>query len=505
MRFDGFQPSYDYTEMTAIFSGAWQHRRSNLYNRILENPADTTSNPGYIFSDPGTIPGGFTADTTAILHQEAAQATGAIDAWGWDTYHDESIGIDPADYDSHQPNGAQVSKLNRGLKAYFADSSITAPQFWVNLVGDDTGLHFTQTTPYKYLDAQCAFADSFMGDPRYKHTKGGKPFLGLISSASVDQTHWTQCLTHMTHGTPFVIGMPTCAGLTPCDTTFVYGVQNLPAGAGQHAYVDLEAQDKTKWVGTGAATMNWLADRRPFVPGTIWVDQPTQPEAVRHITDAINSAAGAFGGVYTIWNELAEEGPGALQTAQEGTRYTDALKWARKPSSKPVFYTYELTLNSLYVTTVGSWTVQQPGPTGILGAHDSDEISSANTSDSKTLSHPGVKNFGLFASKGPDRGIVEVDVDGSLVTNVDLYAASPTVHQLVWLSSDLPVQTHNVGFVVTGTKNASSSSVKVQLDSVQVTYHPHVVANDNGVPTLYALPPAQERRSRRRRRMRRAA
>lgn len=470
MRFDGFQPAYDYTEMTAIFSGAWQHRRSNLYNRIVEDPNDTTTNPGYIFSAVGEI-SGKTADTTAIIRQEAAQATGAIDAWGWDTYHDESIGIDPADYDSHQPNGAQVSKLNRGLKAYFAATDITTPKFWINLVGDDTGLHFTFTNPYKYLDAQCAFADSFMGDPRYKRTKSGKPYLGIISSI-IDEAHWTQCLTHMTHGTPFVIGQPNCAGLTPCDTTFVYGVQNLPAGAGQHAYVDLEAQDKTKWTGIGAATMNWLADRRPFSPGTIWVDQPTQPEAVRHITDAINSAAGAFGGVFTIWNELAEEGPGALQTAQEGTRYTDALRWARTPGAKPILYTYELTLNSLYVATTGSWTVQQPGPVGILGAHDSDEISSSNTGDSKSLTHPSVKQFGLFASKGPDRGIVEVDIDGSLVTTVDLYAASPSVHQLVWQSATLPVTSHTVSFIVTGTKNASSSSVKVQLDSTQVTYHP---------------------------------
>lgn len=476
MRFDGFQPAYDYSEMTGIFSGAWQHRRSNLYNRVQEDPNDTTTNPGYLFSSATGDIGGKTADTTAIVRQEAAQATGAIDAWGWDWYHEETLITDPNDYNvdaTLHPNAIQVSKLNRGLKAYVAAADITAPKFWTMILADDLGLGFPNNT-YKYVVSFCSYVDSLMNDPRWMRTKAGGYYLGFFNAAAIDSTHYSQCLAQFTHSPLYIVfdgGSSSGSPLTH-NTLFWYGVQDLPAGAGQHAYVDLEAQDKTRWTSTNAGTMNWLTDRRPFQVDT-WVDQPTQVEALRHITDAINSSAGTNFGVFTIWNELAEEGPGALQTAQEGTRYTDALKWARVPTSKPLSYTYELSLSSLYVTRTGTgWANQQPGPTGILGAHDSDEISSSTTNDSISLTHQAVTQFGLRASTGPDRGIVEVDVDGSFVANVDLYSASAVVHQLVWQSSTLTNASHTVKFVVTGTKNAASSSVNTQIDSVQVTYHP---------------------------------
>lgn len=463
--------------MTAIFSGAWQHRRSNLYNRILENANDTTTNPGYLFSDPGTISGGFTADTTAIVRQEAAQAAGAIDAWMWDWYHDENLITDPtADYAADatlHPNAIQVSKLDRGLNAYVAATDITAPKFWTMILADDLGLAFPNNT-YKYVNSFCAHIDSLMSDPRWLRTKSGGYFLGFFNASTIDSTHYNQCLAQFTHSPLYIVfdgGSSSGSPLTH-NTAFWYGVQNLPSGAGQHAYVDLEAQDKAKWTGSNAGTMNWLTDRRPFTPGTIWVDQPTQVEALRHITDAINSSAGITFGVYTIWNELSEEGPGALQTAQEGTRYTDALKWARVPSSKPLSYTYELTLNSLAMGSSGTWTVLQPDPTGVLGAHDSDELSSANTGDFKSVTHQAMTKCGLFAHTGPDLGILTANVDGVDIADVDLYTPTNLVHQLVWTSSTLTNASHTCKWTVKGTKNASSSAVTIKLDSAQITYHP---------------------------------
>lgn len=248
--------------------------------------------------------------------------------------------------------------------------------------------------------------------------------------------------------------------------------------------------------------MTFLQDARAQdAPGATWVDQPTQPELQQFVADAFGTNTSPQSFWIYAWNETAEGGPGIVQTAQEGTRYTDALKWGRG-LPHPNLYTYELSLQSLVMSNSGTWTLVQPASFGIQGAHDSDEISSSNTGDFKSLTHARMTKCELMASTGTDRGIVEADVDGSFVANVDLYSASPAVHQAVWSSGTLSDASHTCKFLVTGTKNASSSSVKVQIDSVRVTYHPHVgAANDNAIGVLYALPPARERRRRRRQRL----
>jgi hypothetical protein len=175
--------------------------------------------------------------------------------------------------------------------------------------------------------------------------------------------------------------------------------------------------------------------------------------------------------VVGTWDEIGET-RGIVPTAQEGTRFLDAIGWARGlPKSSS--YTYEIDMTSLVQTTTGTgWTEVFPDPNGIQGAHDGDEVSSSTTNDAKSITHPTMTRCGIRSSTGPDRGIFTPNVDGVDQANVDLYSAIPAVHQLVWQSSVLAVGTHTCKLTVTGTKNGSSSSVNVQPDSWQITYVP---------------------------------
>ena len=428
---------------------------------------------------------------------------GAFDAWFWDFYHEENIagGIDSADYDVNQPNGAQVSKLNRGLKAYVADSTITAPKFAVMVLADDLGLHFPQANPYKYLNAQCDYIDGLMADSRYIRTRSSnRPYLGIYSSAAIDASHWNTCLGRMTHGTPYVV---VCDGNTSQTTalgaqaTAFYGPNLLPTGNGQHPFTDAIAKDITVWGGGNNSASVVLLDNSSFAATPRWVDDPTMPQIFTHVKAAA-ATSGSLGVYIYAWNELAEGGGGMVRTAQNGTRWIDGVRWGKNGQTRPSTYTDELTLNSLYVTTTGAgWTEVFPDPNGVVGAHDSNEIQSATTNDAKSLAHERMTQCALVAHTGPDEGIVTPNVDGVDQTDVDLYTASSLTRQLVWTSSTLSDATHTCKFTVKGTKNASSSSVNVKLDSVRVTFHPHVgAANANQWPALYALP---ERRRRRRR------
>ena len=134
--------------------------------------------------------------------------------------------------------------------------------------------------------------------------------------------------------------------------------------------------------------------------------------------------------------------------------------------------THGLDLQALYVTGTGSWTYQGPFSGNAVGAHYYDEIESSTTNHTRTFSHPAMTGCGLYARTGPDLGIVKAVVDGVDIADVDLYSASTVHHVNVWNSSALSEATHSCGWRVTGTKNASSSSVKAVLDTAKITHNP---------------------------------
>ena len=69
------------------------------------------------------------------------------------------------------------------------------------------------------------------------------------------------------------------------------------------------------------------------------------------------------------------------------------------------------------------------------------------------------------STKGPDRGIATVTVDG-VATTVDLYAPTQQPAQVVFATKGLRSNTqHSVVVTSTGTKNAASTGVRIDMDS----------------------------------------
>lgn len=69
------------------------------------------------------------------------------------------------------------------------------------------------------------------------------------------------------------------------------------------------------------------------------------------------------------------------------------------------------------------------------------------------------------APKGPNRGKAEVWVDGTRVTTVDLYSSTTQQRAVVFRQAWATSGSHVVAVVLTGTKNASSTSTRVDVDA----------------------------------------
>ena len=75
------------------------------------------------------------------------------------------------------------------------------------------------------------------------------------------------------------------------------------------------------------------------------------------------------------------------------------------------------------------------------------------------------RKIGWVASKGPDRGIATVFVDGVQKATVDLFAASLDPRLMAF---DLDLATdaqHTIEVRATGTRNAASSGTRVDIDA----------------------------------------
>ncbi len=78
------------------------------------------------------------------------------------------------------------------------------------------------------------------------------------------------------------------------------------------------------------------------------------------------------------------------------------------------------------------------------------------------------RSFGLVTTRGASRGIARVYVDGVLKATLDLYATSTGAARLVWQTTFTTSASHKIKLVVTGTKNAKSSSARIDLDAFVV-------------------------------------
>ena len=110
------------------------------------------------------------------------------------------------------------------------------------------------------------------------------------------------------------------------------------------------------------------------------------------------------------------------------------------------------------ITFDGAWTRVTVG-----GASGGYVRRSVTTSDAATYAFNGT-SVALATTLGPNRGIAEIRVDGTLVNTVDLYAPTVAAARVVW-TSQLDPGSHSVEVRVTGTSNASSTGSRVDVDA----------------------------------------
>ena len=94
---------------------------------------------------------------------------------------------------------------------------------------------------------------------------------------------------------------------------------------------------------------------------------------------------------------------------------------------------------------------------------------SAADASASLASFSNALNVAWVAPKGPDRGKAEVWLDGALASTADLYTATLQPRKSAFAKNGLdPAVAHALEVRVLGTKNASSSGTRVDVDAFVV-------------------------------------
>jgi hypothetical protein len=111
------------------------------------------------------------------------------------------------------------------------------------------------------------------------------------------------------------------------------------------------------------------------------------------------------------------------------------------------------------VVSAGGW--KRVTQTGASGGYVK---KSTNTGATATYSFTG-SGVAFVSTLAAGRGIAAIWLDGVKVTTVDLYAATTQPARLVWASGLLTNTAHTLQVRVTGSKNAASGGVRIDVDA----------------------------------------
>jgi hypothetical protein len=92
------------------------------------------------------------------------------------------------------------------------------------------------------------------------------------------------------------------------------------------------------------------------------------------------------------------------------------------------------------------------------------ESSTANATAQNATALTGT-SIALVSTTGPDRGIAQVTLDGTVVGTVDLYSPTLQTGVVVWSKDGLNGVGHTLKLTVTTQKNAASTGNKVDADA----------------------------------------
>jgi hypothetical protein len=248
----------------------------------------------------------------------------------------------------------------------------------------------------------------------------------------------------------------------------------------------------TNSAGTGPAS----ASSNPVVPHVASADVVGPVAAAPVVSIVMPQVVASTVNVRVAWSAATDDSGIA---AYELQRRTDAGVWVGvalgTPTSTSVNVTVARGSNTSFrvratdgVGNIGAWasvgpallaTVQQ-APSGSMaysgtwasaslsGSLGGTVMQSSTTNAAVTFTFTG-RNVAFVTTRAPGRGIAAITIDGSSTQLVDLYRSTSRTKSVVWVSSAaLGAGTHTVVVRVTGTKNASSSSKRIDIDAFLV-------------------------------------
>lgn len=491
-------PAYPYIKNDTIIT-AWDAWVSN-HTTLQTTFGGTASSPGNIYADyphrfpdfavNGTdqfnVPGDPTVDSQTFVDTRLQLLSGAVECISYNLYPDPScFGGDPANiptqgYITTTINCHRASAYKNLVKAMV----MIDPNWWSH----DT-MPLSLPGGWGHATSYKDWLVTFIQESCY-YRFNGRPVIGLFNYASLSAGNKTTFLAQLD---AINTAVTSAIGVAPyylvqdynsstaTDTISkgarwksVYGPNPVLSGTVQVAYSQEVAWDQATWASSGgglalACSVVALQDRRAKSAGaTAYADSPTILELAEHLNQAYCHTQTSIGKseltVISSLSEYAESG-GFERTTQNGTKYYDACKLARLVSS-PSTLTDRADAHYLSWTKTGAgWSYVQ----SVIGAYDSDLMRTSTTNDKLEYSAYQCTQFRFYTSKGPDKGILNIYLDGVLQTTVDLYAASTSHMNLVWTSPVLMAGLHTFGAECSGTKNASSSAVTVDVDMIEWT------------------------------------
>ena len=132
--------------------------------------------------------------------------------------------------------------------------------------------------------------------------------------------------------------------------------------------------------------------------------------------------------------------------------------WARLPGFLHVDETHPT------VTAGGPWLEQGDG-----AAHGGAWLRSNQPGASMQWSFHG-GSVACHLGRGPDAGVVDIELDGRLVERIDLHATAPLGSTAVWSRSFPVAGPHSLRVVVTGLSSAASTGASVSFDGFRYTF-----------------------------------
>jgi hypothetical protein len=199
------------------------------------------------------------------------------------------------------------------------------------------------------------------------------------------------------------------------------------------------------WTGTGTAyELQQSTNGSAFFDAAVCTASAPCPGTSTKVS-LTPSPTNKAGGTTYAFRVIAQDGTGAFGT----------------PSAAGPTFSVPATDNTAGFSFSGTWS-----GVNLAGAYGGSvqESSTANATAQNATALTGT-SIALVSTTGPDRGIAQVTLDGTVVGTVDLYSPTLQTGVVVWSKDGLNGVGHTLKLTVTTQKNAASSGNKVDVDA----------------------------------------